>query len=445
MPAQRGREHWKSRFGFLMAAIGSAVGLGNMWRFSYLTAEHGGAAFVVLYVLMIFLVAMPVLLAEMAIGRGAARGPIQALGFYGGNWWKLLGAVFVAAGFLIASYYSVIAGWTLRFALEAAFIGFPADPVAHFKEISSGWDALAWHLLFMAGSLWIVANGISGGIERTAIIVMPLLFLVVCALAIYASTLAGAEAGYAYYLNADDYYAIFSREVLADAAGQAFFSLSLGMGAMLTYASYLERTTNLPIQSSMIAAADFAIAFIAGLVVFPLLFALGLSQDVGESTLGALFITLPKAFHQLDTAGRFVGMLFFGALVVGALTSLISLLEVVVASTVDLVAWDRRRATISTGIAAAIFGIPAALSLPVLDAMDQVATHILLMGGGLALAIFTGWVMKEPTSEVAAGSGHYFWLPLWRNILRFAVPVVLAFLMIESVPKTIANVIALFP
>jgi NSS family neurotransmitter:Na+ symporter len=216
------------------------------------------------------------------------------------------------------------------------------------------------------------------------------------------------------------------------------------MGAMLTYASYLQRTTNLPVQASIIAFSDFGIAFIAGLVVFPLLFALGLSQDVGESTLGALFITLPKAFLELGLAGRFVGTLFFGALVVGALTSLISLLEVVVASTVDLIGWDRRNSTIRAGIAAAVFGAPAAMNISALDAMDQVATNILLVGGGLALAIFTGWVMPDPEDEVAAGAGHYRWLPLWLGLLRYVVPAVLAFIMLGSVPKAIATVMALF-
>ncbi len=444
MAVQAGREHWGSRFGFLMAAIGSAVGLGNMWRFSYLAAENGGAAFVFLYILMIFVIGMPVLLAEMAIGRGAARGPIQALGFYGGRWWKSLGAVFVAAGFLIASYYSVIAGWTLRYTLEAIFLGFAEDPVQHFDSIASGWDALTWHLAFMAGSLWIVANGVTAGIERTAIVVMPLLFVVVCALSVYAWTLDGSAAGYVYYLSPRDYTEVFSREVLAEAAGQAFFSLSLGMGAMLTYASYLERNSNLPSQATIIAFSDFGIAFIAGLVVFPLLFALGLSEDVGASTVGALFITLPKAFLELGVAGRVVGTLFFGALVVGALTSLISLLEVVVASTVDLTSWDRRESTIRAGIAAAIFGAPAAMSLGALDAMDQVATNLLLMGGGLALAIFTGWVMRNPEGEVTAGAGRYRWFGLWVNLLKYVVPVVLAFIMIGSVPKTINAVLALF-
>lgn len=445
MPAQRQREHWTSHFGFLMAAVGSAVGLGNMWRFSYLTAEHGGAAFVILYVAMLFVLGLPVLLAELVIGRGAARGPVQALGFYGGRGWKLLGIVFVSAGFLIASYYSVIAGWTLRYALEALFVGFPADAAGHFTKVASGWEAVGWHLIFMAGSLWIVASGVTAGIERTSVIAMPLLFVVVAGLAVYAYTLEGAGAGYSYYLNAADYTSIFSREVLAEAAGQAFFSLSLGMGAMLTYASYLGRNTNLPAEATIIAFSDFAVAFVAGLVVFPMLFALGLSQEVSESTVGALFITLPKAFLELGLAGRVVGTLFFTVLVVGALTSLISLLEVVVASAVDLGGFDRRRATIAAGIAAALLGIPAAWNLEALDAMDQVATNILLIGGGLALAIFTGWVMDEPEREMEAGAGHHRWLGLWRHLLRWAVPAILAFIMIGTVPKTIAAVRAVLP
>ncbi len=443
MAANRGREHWGSGFGFLMAAIGSAVGLGNMWRFSYLTAENGGAAFVFLYILMLFLVGGPVLIAELAIGRGAARGPIQALGFYGGRRWKILGLVFVSAGFLIASYYSVIAGWTLRYGLEAIFVGFDPKPAQHFGEVSTGLDALAWHLVFMAGSLWIVNNGISSGIERTSIIVMPMLFVVVCALALYAATLPGSGPGYQYYLE-PDFSGLFSRKVLSEAAGQAFFSLSLGMGAMLTYASYLDRTSNLPVQGGIIAFSDFAIAFVAGLVVFPLLFALNLSEDVTASTLGALFITLPKAFLELGIAGRIVGTLFFGALVVGALTSLISLLEVVVASLSDVFTLDRRQATLWTGGAAALLGTPAALNIAALDAMDQVATNVLLMGGGLALAIFTGWVMKEPELELIAGSKRYRILKVWVPLLRYVVPVILAFIMWGSVPKALKAVAALF-
>jgi NSS family neurotransmitter:Na+ symporter len=300
-----------------------------MWRFSYLTAENGGAAFVILYLAITALVGLPVLLAELVLGRGSQGSPIRALAHYGGNAWKPLGFVFVAAGFLILSYYGVIAGWTLRYTAVVLTTGFDASIGDSFADISQGFDAFALHVVFMIGTIAIVAGGVKSGIERTALILMPVLFVLVCGLAVYATTLSGGSEGYRYYLQAD-FSEIFSREVLTQAAGQAFFSLSLGMGAMLTFGSYLGRDNNLPNESLIIAGADIGIAFIAVLVVFPMIFALGLSDQVRESTVGALFITLPQAFAGMGAVGRVVGFLFFAALVVGALTSAISLLEVVV-------------------------------------------------------------------------------------------------------------------
>jgi NSS family neurotransmitter:Na+ symporter len=441
--ATQAREEWGSRLGFLMAAIGSAVGLGNMWRFSYLTAEHGGAAFVILYVAMVVLLGLPILLAELVIGRGAHAGPVRALAHYGGNAWRPLGALFVASGFLIGSYYSVIAGWTLRYTLEALFVGFAADPGGHFGAVSQGNAATLWHLIFMAISLSIVAGGIKGGIERTSVIVMPVLFAVVCGLAIYASTLPGSTPGYAYYFKTN-LAAIFSREVLAQAAGQAFFSLSLGMGAMLTYASYLSRSTQLVGQAAIIAGADFAVAFVAGLVVFPLLFALGLSGKVGESTIGALFITLPEAFAQMGAAGRLIGIAFFGSLVVGALTSLISLLEVVVSASLDVVGWTRRRATMIVGGATALFGIPASQNIQILGIMDTIANKIFLVGGGLALSVFVGWVMRDPLREASSAGEPVAVLRVWLLLLRYVVPLVLLFILLGTIPETWHEIAALF-
>jgi NSS family neurotransmitter:Na+ symporter len=441
--ASTAREQWSSRTGFVLAAVGSAVGLGNMWRFSYLTAEHGGAAFVILYLLITLAVGLPVLLAELAVGRGAQRSPIRALAHFGGPRWKLLGAVFVAAGFLILAYYAVIAGWTVRYAATALFTGFDGAASERFGEIATGWDAFGFHLLFMAGTIAIVAGGVRRGIERTALVLMPLLFAIVCGLALYAATLDGVGPGYAYYLRTD-FSAIFSREVLTQAAGQAFFSLSLGMGAMLTFGSYLSRDNHLPNESTLIAGADVGIAFVAGLVVFPLIFALGLSEAVGESTVGALFITLPQAFAGMGGAGRLVGFLFFAALVVGALTSALSLLEVVVASAMDGLGWQRRRAALWMGIAITLLGIPAAWSTEVLGVMDQVANNVFLLGGGLALSIFVGWVMADPVGEVRAGAAGVPWFFLWRTLLRFAVPAVLLFVLYDAVPKTWQAVLALF-
>ncbi len=422
--ATQPREQWASRFGFVMAAVGSAVGLGNMWRFSYLTAENGGAAFVVLYLLMTALVGVPVMLAELTVGRGARRSPIEALQHYGGPRWRALGALFVASGFLILAYYSVIAGWTVRYALIGLIQGFDGDPGERFGAIATGSRAVLWHLLFMGITVGVVMSGVRGGIERVALVLMPLLFGIVVCLAIYAATLPGSGAGYAYYL-AFDFSEILDGAVLAEAAGQAFFSLSLGMGAMLTYASYLPRDSHLPDQSLVVAGADFGVAFVAGLVVFPLLFALGLQQDVSGSTVGALFITLPKAFAEMGAAGRIVGVFFFTALVVGALTSAISLLEVVVASLIDSLGWERHHAAFLLGAAIALLGIPAALDTDVLGAMDELAGQFFLMAGGLGLALFVGWRMADPEAEVRQGAEGVRWFFLWRWLLRLVVPAVL--------------------
>jgi len=436
------REQWSTRAGFVFAAVGSAVGLGNMWRFSYLTAENGGAAFVVLYLGFTLLIGLPVLLAELTIGRGSQQSPVSALRHYGGRAWTPLGGVFVAAGFLILAYYGVIAGWTIRYGLMAIFGGF-AGVAESFEDIAQGPDAFGFHLLFMAITIAIVAGGVKAGIERTATVLMPLLFLMVVGLAVHAAMLPGAEAGYAYYLDTD-FSEIFSRDVLTQAAGQAFFSLSLGMGAMMTYASYLRRDADLVRGSSVIAGADVGIAFLAGLAVFPMIFALGLSEKVGGSTVGALFITLPEAFAGMGGVGRVVGLVFFVALVVGALTSAISLLEVVVSAAIDGLGWGRRRAAILAGGAITVLGAPAAWSRGVLDVMDQVAKKVFLLGGGLMLSVFVGWRMKDPVGEAGIGAGSVRWFPLWRFLLRFAVPAVLLYVLMDAVPGTFRAMAALF-
>ncbi len=425
------REQWASRFGFVLAAVGSAVGLGNMWRFSYLTAENGGAAFVVLYLIMTALVGLPVMLAELTVGRGARRSPIGALEHFGGTRWRPLGLVFVATGFLILAYYSVIAGWTVRYALIGLLAGFDGDPGERFGAIASGSRAVLWHLLFMGATVAVVMSGVRAGIERVALVLMPVLFAIVVGLAIYAATLPGSGPGYGYYLSVD-FAALWDANVLAAAAGQAFFSLSLGMGAILTYASYLSRENHLPNESVVIAGADFGVAFVAGLVVFPLLFALGLQQDVGESTVGALFITLPKAFSEMGAAGRVVGVVFFFALVVGALTSAISLLEVVVSSLMDRLGWERHHATFLLGGAIALLGIPAALETDVLGAMDGLAERFFLIAGGLGLSLFVGWRMQDPMGEVRVGAEGVRWFGLWRWLLRLVVPAFLGFVLYWS-------------
>jgi NSS family neurotransmitter:Na+ symporter len=438
------REQWTSKRGFILAAIGSAVGLGNMWRFSYLAAENGGAAFVILYLAATLIVGLPVLLAELVLGRGSQKSPIQALAHYGGRRWKPLGLLFVATGLLILSYYAVIAGWAVRYGLTAITSGFDSNAAERFGEVASGGDAFAYHVAFMALTIFVIIGGVSRGIERTCMVLMPLLFALIVGLALYAATLGGAGAGYAYYL-APDFSKLLSLNVLKDATGQAFFSLSLGMGAMLTFASYLTRDVNLPRAAAIIAGADIAIAFVAGLVVFPLIFALDLSADVSASTVGALFITLPKAFAEMGAVGRGVGILFFAALIVGALTSAISLLEVVVSSAIDNFGWPRRRAGILLGIVITVLGAPSAWSTDILGAIDQIANNILLLGGGLALSIFVGWVMAGPIEEVSAGTSGVSWFGSWRNLLRYAVPAFLFFVLVyDAIPSTFKTIANLF-
>jgi NSS family neurotransmitter:Na+ symporter len=437
--ASAAREQWSSRTGFVLAAVGSAVGLGNMWRFSYLAAENGGAAFVILYVAITLVVGLPVLLAELVIGRGAQQSSVRALHHFGGPAWRPLGMLFVAAGFVILSYYAVIAGWTIRYAFIVLSSGFGAEVADRFGDIATGWDAFGYHVLFMIVTVWIVAGGVKGGIERTAMALMPTLLLIVAGLAVYAATLEGAGPGYTYYLSVD-VSKLMHWSVLKDAAGQAFFSLSLGMGAMLTFASYLRRDQNLPNESLTIAGADVGIAFLAGLVVFPLIFALGLEARVSESTVGALFITLPQAFAGMGGVGRVIGSLFFVALVVGALTSAISLLEVVVASAIDGLGWSRVQAALLSGAAIALLGAPCAWSTEVLGVVDQLANNFLLLGGGLALSLFVGWRMEDPVAEVRAGAAGVRWFFLWRALLRFAVPAFLVLVLWYAVPETYAAV-----
>lgn len=426
-PPEGEREHWGGSAGFVLAAVGSAVGLGNMWRFSYVAAENGGAAFVVLYLVMTFGVGLPVLLAELVLGRGAQRGPIGAVLHYLGPAWRGLGVLFVVTGLLIFSYYSVIAGWTLRYAATGVVSGFGGDAGARFATVAEGAGAVAWHLAFLGLSLVVVLGGIRRGIERCAVAVMPLLFLIVAGLAIYAATLDGAAAGYRYYL-AMDIGKIWSAEVFRAAAGQAFFSLSLGMGAMMTYASYLERTHPVSRESLTIAVSDFGVAFVAGLLVFPLIFALGLQSEVGESTVGALFITLPHAFHEMGGTGRAVGVLFFVALLVGALTSAISIFEVLIVSVSEGLRWSRRKSCWMAGALVGALGVLSALDTDWLGLLDLLAGNVLLIAGGLGLSIAVGF-SSRPAREAL---GNSVWTSLWVTTLRWVAPPVLLLALMHA-------------
>ena len=423
------RESFGSSFGFLLAAVGSAVGLGNMWRFSATASQSGGAAFVFLYILLTFSVGVPLLMAELSIGRKMRLSPVSALRAAGGSAWVPLGYLFVASGFLILAFYSVIAGWALRLGLEAIFLGLPDDPAAHFGQIATGPVAAVFHVVFVAATVLVVSGGVKKGIERAATVLMPALFIILVGLALWAAGLEGAGEGYRFYLS-PDFSQILNPQTIADAAGQTYFSLSLGMGALLTFASYLGKEHNLPRESSLIAVSDFGVAFIAGLVVFPVIFALGFSSLIeglspGDAE-GVLFIALPAAFGSMGTLGRAVGSAFFVALIVGALTSTISLLEVVVSSLMDETKADRKKIAYTIGGAVALVGILPALDIQWLVRMNNWAGTLFLGVGAFATVIFVGWFMDDPVAELAIGAGPLTkkTLGLWFMVTKYVLPII---------------------
>ncbi len=421
------REFFNTRVGFILAAVGSAVGLGNMWRFPYVAAEGGGAAFVFLYILLTLLVGIPLMLSEFSVGRGSRLAPIGALRKLGGGRWSLLGWMYVFTGFLILAYYSVIAGWVVRYALDGLVSGFAADPGARFGEVTSGVTPVWFHLGVMATTVFIVSMGVQKGIERAALVLMPTLFGILILLAVWAFTLDGAMEGYAFYLR-PAFSELLDPYILSQAAGQAFYSLSLGMGCMLTFASYLPRDTNLSQEAVVISFSDFGVAFVAGLVVFPVIFALGIQGDVSESTVGALFIALPGAFVEMGAAGRGIGMLFFIALMVGAVTSAVSLLEVVTASVIDETRLTRRSSAVVAGIVIALLGLLPALSLDFLGVMDKLAEALLALGA-FFMAIFVGWVATGASEELKKGAPESFhrFVPSIMASVRWVIPPIILF------------------
>jgi len=426
------RELFGTRLGFVLAAVGSAVGLGNMWRFPYRASESGGAAFVLLYVALTLVVGIPLMLCEFSIGRRSRLSPVGAFKKEGGKAWSLVGFLGVLTGFLILSYYAVIAGWVVRYAIEGLLTGFAADPGAHFEMVSTGWVPVVYHLMFMAITTVIVMVGVEKGIERASLILMPVLFFIVLGLAVWAFTLPGSADGYAFYLT-PSFEELLDPTTFAEAAGQAFFSLSLGMGAMLTFASYLSRHENLNREAATVAFSDFGVAFTAGLVVFPVIAALGLQSQVSSSTVGALFIALPGAFVEMGGLGRVVGVLFFFALTVGALTSALSLLEVVTASMIDEFRIRRRPAAIGAGIVIALVGLLPATNLDALGVMDRI-TEWFLAVGALLIAIFVGWRMKDPAQEMLDGASGFFAkvVPAVLFFVRFVMPPVIAYVVYYS-------------
>jgi len=420
------RGAWGSNTGFILAAVGGAVGLGNLWGFAYSASQGGGAAFVILYFIFVLFVGLPVLTAELVIGRQTKRSPIAALAAVGGDRVKWVGVMFVIVGFGILSFYSVIMGWTGRLLLGFLRGTVPEDTAAHFAAISEGPEAIVAHLVGMLITILVITRGVQRGIERVSVVLMPTLFFLIAALAVWASTLSGGGPGYAFYLQ-PDLSRMLDAKTITGAAGQAFFSLSLGMGAMITYASYLPGRGSLPAKAGLIALSDTMVAFVGGLVTFPIVFHFGLQQQVSDSAIGALFIAVPRGFLSFGGAGQIVGVVFFTALYIAALTSAISLLEVVSSAAIDSLGWTRARAGWIAGGAIALAGIPGALSNDWVGFLFQLVGQTFLVLGGLLLALIVGYVWKDQArTELLAGFENPASAAAWIWLLRTVVPLMLA-------------------
>ena len=441
------RDSWGTRAGFILAVVGSAVGLGNMWRFSYVAAEGGGAAFVLLYLGFVAFIGMPLMTSELVVGRMTQLSPVEAVRRLGGPRWAPLGVLFAFCGLGILSYYSVIAGWTLRYSVDAIRGAIPDDAAQYFGSVGTGLPAITTHLMFMAITIAIVIRGIKKGLERTAIVLMPLLFLLLVGLAIWAATLPDGGAGYAYYLR-PRLSELLDPAIITDAAGQAFFSLSLGMGALMTYASYLRSKENLAKETVTIAASDFSVAFLAGLFIFPIIFHFNLVDAIGlggelntDNTVGTLFIAMPAAVRSLGGVGNMVVAAFFIMLFFAALTSAMSLLEVVVTAVIDSWGWTRTKATLVAGTFIALLGIPSAYNLSFLDVGDKLIGTVLLMVGGLFTAILVGYkILPEAERELSIGLDNPLLIKAWRVFVRYLIPPVLVVVVAFSIPKLLTAV-----
>ena len=400
------RDSFGSRFGALVAMAGSAVGLGNLWRFPYLVGENGGAAFIIIYILLSFLICLPIFISEFVIGRRSQKNAYAAFrDLSGGSAWRWVGLFTIIVPLVVLSYYSVIGGWSVEYLLKSVTFAFESASQSAMSTmfsdfVSSTWGPLLVHTGFLLVTIMIVVVGIKDGIEKFSKVMMPLLFFMVLAIAIYSMTLPGAKAGLDYLFNPD--FSKITGKACAAALGQAFFSLSLGFGTIMTYASYVDKKENILFQSTATAVSDLMFALIAGMAIMPAVFAFGLNPQSGP---GLVFETLPFVFGQMP-AGGFVAILFFLALLVAALTSSISMLEVAVAYLVEEKGFSRVWACVVLFVICWVVGTVCSLSFGplsdvkigggnIFDFFDNLSSNILMTLGSLMTVLFVGWRLKK--------------------------------------------------
>ncbi len=438
------REQWGSKLGFIFAAAGSAIGLGNIWRFPYTVGENGGAAFVLLYIFFVFIIGLPYLYAEFALGRHSNQNAIGAINtIQPESYWKWIGALGILTGTGILAFYGVIAGWTVGYIYKTAV----ADTSSFSEFIANPVYVISLFAFFMSLTALIVSKGVSGGIEKAGKVLMPVLLLILFALTIYSNNLEGASKGLDFYLNPD--FSKITGKAVMSALGQAFFSLSLGMGLMVTYGSYLTKKEDIAESGLYIAGFDTLIAIMSGLIIFPALFALGEDPQAGPTL---VFVVFPKLFTNMP-AGEIVGAAFFILLSIAALTSTISLLEVPVSYFVDSTKLSRKKLVWIVAFITFLIGLPAALSQGAVDSLtnfgligehftspDFLSQMSFLFGdlslalGALLLCIFVGWVWgaDKAAEELKNGSKHFTKISkIWQISIKYIIPITIFIILLN--------------
>ncbi|MCA1745924.1 MAG: sodium-dependent transporter [Bacteroidales bacterium] len=429
-----GRDNFTSKFGVIAAAAGSAVGLGNIWRFPYVVGENGGGAFLLIYLGFILAIGVPVMLSELLIGRKAQLNIFGAFRKLApGSYWPLVGMMGVGAAFMILSFYAVVAGWTLEYVLYAIGNEFAGQSPERIRDIfheltDASWRPVVFMLIFMALSAFIVRSGVQKGIERYTKILMPLLLVIIGGLIIKSLSLEGASAGLKFLFQPD--FSKIDTNTVLEALGQAFFSLSLGMGVMATYGSYIKKSESLGQTAISVSLADTLIAILAGVAIFPAVFAFGLEPGQGP---GLVFITLPGIFNQM-VGGYYFAILFFVLLVIAALTSSISLLEVVVAYFVEELKIKRSKATWLVAGIMSFLGVICAVKPDVFNFFDRTSSNVLLPLGGLLIVIFVGWFLgkKVVRQELEADGKVALYFRVFIPVIRVLAPIAIALVFLNG-------------
>ncbi|MFQ5535769.1 MAG: sodium-dependent transporter [Sphingomonadales bacterium] len=449
-------ENWSSRLVFLLATIGFSVGLGNIWRFPYIAGQNGGGAFVLVYLLTVSAIALPLVMAEILIGRRAGLSPARALARIArdegrGRYWSWLGGMTMLTAFLITSYYAVIGGWTLDYAwlsVTGVLSGLDsAGSTAAFDSLlASPLRLVFWQSIFLTATVWIVARGLSGGIEKAVKFLMPLLFALLVILVAFALVVGDARAGLDFLFYPD--FSRLSWGMVLAAVGQAFFSVGVAMAAMMTYGAYLPRHVSIPNSAVMIVAADTGVALLAGIAIFPLVFGYGLEPMDGA---GLIFRTLPVAFSEMP-GGQVFGTLFFLLLVSAALTSCIAIIEPIVSWAEEHRGIRRSRSAAIAGVVLWATGLFTVISFniwagvrplgflerfkgaSVFNLIDFLTANVMLPAGGLLIAIFAGWMMtRESTADELSLDPAGMSFRIWRGLIRFLVPPAIALVLVFGV------------